>query len=102
LSTKGVLGKRIPVAGGGYFRLFPYWFTRWALSAVNREDQMPFVFYLHPWEIDPGQPRVPASLLSRFRHYNNLHKCEPRLRALLGDFRFSTMREVLSPYLTAA
>ena len=102
LSTKSVLGKRIPVAGGGYFRLFPYWFTRWALGAVNRDDDLPFVFYLHPWEIDPGQPRVRASRLSRFRHYNNLHKCEPRLRALLGDFRFSTMREVLSPYLKAA
>jgi polysaccharide deacetylase family protein (PEP-CTERM system associated) len=102
LSTKDVLGKRIPVAGGGYFRLFPYWFTRWALSAVNREDGIPFVFYLHPWEIDPEQPRVNASAFSRFRHYNNLHKCEPRLRALLGDFRFSTMREVLGPYLKAA
>jgi polysaccharide deacetylase family protein (PEP-CTERM system associated) len=102
LSTKGLLGRRVPVAGGGYFRLFPYWFTRWALAGVNRDESIPFVFYLHPWEIDPGQPRVPASRLSRFRHYNNLHKCEPRLRALLGDFRFSTMREVLSPYLKAA
>ena len=102
LSTKGILGRRVPVAGGGYFRLFPYWFTRWALAGVNRDDSIPFVFYLHPWEIDPGQPRVRASLKSRFRHYNNLDKCEPRLRALLGDFRFSTMREVLSPYLQAA
>jgi polysaccharide deacetylase family protein (PEP-CTERM system associated) len=102
LSTKALLGRRVPVAGGGYFRLFPYWFTRWALGGVNRDESIPFVFYLHPWEIDPGQPRVPASRLSRFRHYNNLDKCEPRLRALLNDFRFSTMREVLSPYLKAA
>ena len=101
-TTKGVLGKRIPVAGGGYFRLFPYWFTRWALSRVNRDDGMPFVFYLHPWEIDPEQPRVRASLLSRFRHYNNLHKCEARLRQLLDDFRFTTMRDVLRPHLEAA
>jgi polysaccharide deacetylase family protein (PEP-CTERM system associated) len=102
LSTKGMFGSRVPVAGGGYFRLFPYWFTRWALAGVNRDDSIPFVFYLHPWEIDPAQPRVRASLVSRFRHYNNLHKCESRLRALLNDFRFSTMREVLAPYLKAA
>ena len=102
LSTRAVLGVRVPVAGGGYFRLLPYWFTRWALAGVNREDAMPFVFYLHPWEIDPDQPRVRAGLLSRFRHYNNLHKCEVRLRALLDDFRFGTMREVLQPHLEAA
>jgi len=101
LSTKGVFGMRVPVAGGGYFRLLPYWFTRWALSAVNREDATPFVFYLHPWEIDPEQPRVKASALSRFRHYNNLHKCEQRLRSLLDDFRFTTMRDVLRPHLEA-
>jgi polysaccharide deacetylase family protein (PEP-CTERM system associated) len=102
LSTRVVLGVRVPVAGGGYFRLLPYWFTRWALAGVNRHDAMPFVFYLHPWEIDPDQPRVRASLLSRFRHYNNLHKCEHRLRTLLEDFRFATMREVLRPHLEAA
>jgi polysaccharide deacetylase family protein (PEP-CTERM system associated) len=102
LSTRSVLGVRVPVAGGGYFRLLPYWFTRWALAGVNREDAMPFVFYLHPWEIDPEQPRVRASMLSRFRHYNNLHKCEARLRALLDDFRFATMREVLQPHFETA
>jgi polysaccharide deacetylase family protein (PEP-CTERM system associated) len=102
LSTRAVLGVRVPVAGGGYFRLLPYWFTRWALAGVNRVDAIPFVFYLHPWEIDPDQPRVRASLLSRFRHYNNLHKCEARLRNLLDDFRFSTMREVLQPHFESA
>ena len=101
LTTRKVLGMRIPVAGGGYFRLMPYWFTRWALKGVNAGDRMPFVFYLHPWEIDPEQPRVRASLLSRFRHYNNLDVCERRLRALLRDFRFSTMRNVLRPHLEA-
>ena len=81
----------------------PYWFTRWALSGVNGADELPFVFYLHPWEIDPEQPRFAnASWLSRFRHYNNLEVCESRLRALLDDFRFSTMREVLRPHLEAA
>ncbi len=101
LSTKPLLGMRIPVSGGGYFRLMPYWFTRWALRSLNA-DQQSFAFYLHPWEIDPQQPRVPASLLSRFRHYNNLDVCERRLRSLLGDFRFTTMQNLLRPHLDAA
>lgn len=101
LSTKGVLGMRVPVSGGGYFRLMPYWFTRWALRSLNR-DNLPFAFYLHPWEIDPKQPRVSASALSRFRHYNNLDVCEQRLVNLLKDFRFTTMRNLLRPYLEAA
>jgi polysaccharide deacetylase family protein (PEP-CTERM system associated) len=103
LSTCRMLGMKIPVAGGGYFRLLPYWFTRWALSRVNRKDELPFVFYLHPWEIDPDQPRFAnANWVSRFRHYNNLEVCEQRLRSLLGDFRFATMREVLRPHLESA
>lgn len=95
LTTRQVLGMRVPVAGGGYFRLMPYWFTRWALRAVNRYDQMPFIFYLHPWEIDPEQPRFKASRLSRFRHYNNLNVCYERLERLVEDFRFTTVRDVL-------
>ncbi len=102
LTTRKVMGVRVPVAGGGYFRLLPYWFTRWALRGVNEQDQLPFVFYLHPWEIDPTQPRVRASALSRFRHYNNLEVCEARLQSLLRDFRFSTMRQLLRPYMEAA
>lgn len=86
---------RVPVSGGGYFRLIPYWFTRAGLRRINERDRMPFTFYLHPWEIDPDQPRVRASLLSHLRHYTNLRKCEARLRKLLGDFRFTTMRGVL-------
>ena len=86
---------RIPIAGGGYFRLFPYAFTHWALKSVNRDGQ-DFVFYMHPWEIDPDQPRIPdASMKSRFRHYLNLRRCEPRLERLLTDFPFCTMRESL-------
>jgi polysaccharide deacetylase family protein (PEP-CTERM system associated) len=85
----------VPVAGGGYFRLFPYRLTRWGLARVNRLEQRPAVFYLHPWEIDPAQPRLRASMLSGFRHYNNLDKTETRLRRLLQDFRFGTMRQVL-------
>lgn len=95
LATAQVLGCRLPVAGGGYFRLLPYWLTRWGLASINRVESQPFIFYLHPWEIDPQQPRVAAGLLSRLRHYTNLDKCEARLRRLLGDFRFGTVRDAL-------
>jgi polysaccharide deacetylase family protein (PEP-CTERM system associated) len=95
LSTVKVFGHRVPVAGGGYFRLYPYAFTRAALRHINKAQQ-PFVFYLHPWEIDPDQPRMKASLLGRFRHYINLQKCEVRLRNLLSDFEFTTVEQTLS------
>jgi polysaccharide deacetylase family protein (PEP-CTERM system associated) len=92
LATANVLGFRLPVAGGGYFRLLPYALSRWGLASINRRERQPFIFYLHPWEIDPDQPRVRAGWLSRFRHYTNLGKCEERLRRLLGEFRFGTAR----------
>jgi len=89
-------GAKVPVAGGGYFRLFPYGFTRWALRRLN-EQQQEFVFYVHPWEVDPEQPRVKeAGALSRFRHYLNLGRCAERLGRLLEDFEFDTMRSVLA------
>ena len=95
ISVLNYAGATIPVAGGGYFRLFPYWFTRWALRKINRRGQE-FVFYLHPWEVDPQQPRIArAGVLSRFRHYQNLSRCQGRLNQLLGDFEFDTMRSVL-------
>ena len=96
LSTANVFGYRLPVAGGGYFRLLPYWLTHWGLASINRNEQRPFIFYLHPWEIDPEQPRVSAGWLSRFRHYTNLEKCEQRLQRLLGEFRFGTARDGLA------
>ena len=85
----------LPVAGGGYFRLFPYAFTRWAIRRVNEQDQVPAIFYLHPWEVDPSQPRINAGPISRFRHYTNIHRTEPRLRQLLNDFAFAPLGEVL-------
>ena len=94
-STIELMGQRFPIGGGGYFRLFPYWFTRWGLSRLNRVSEMPFAFYLHPWEIDPDQPKIMADRKSTFRHYNNLEKCESRLKRLLIDFRFDTMQSVL-------
>lgn len=95
MSAASFAGVRVPVSGGGYFRLLPYWVTRAGLRQINRETEQPFTFYLHPWEVDPNQPRLKVKWFSRFRHYNNLHKCEARLRRVLGDFSFSTMRDVL-------
>ena len=94
LSTAKIFSYRLPVSGGGYFRLYPYWLSRAGLKQINRQ-QKPFIFYLHPWEIDPEQPRISASWLSRFRHYNNLDKCETRLRKLMMDFQFGTTWDVL-------
>jgi polysaccharide deacetylase family protein (PEP-CTERM system associated) len=93
-STADFAGYRLPVAGGGYFRIFPYGITKWAIRRVNAEG-LPFNFYLHPWEIDPEQPRVKVGLLSRFRHYTNLDVCMRRLEDLLTRFRFGTAAEVL-------
>lgn len=96
-STVDLVGLRLPIAGGGYFRLFPYWLSRKGLSMINRNLAQPFIFYLHPWEVDPGQPRVGnAGLLSTFRHYTNLAKTELRLKRLLSEFSFTTVRKVLA------
>jgi polysaccharide deacetylase family protein (PEP-CTERM system associated) len=85
----------LPVAGGGYFRILPYAWTRWGISRLNRGERQAAIFYLHPWEIDPDQPRLKAGFLSRFRHYRNLDKTEDRLRHLLRDFQFAPMIQVL-------
>jgi polysaccharide deacetylase family protein (PEP-CTERM system associated) len=90
-----------PVAGGGYFRLFPLWLTRRAIYHLNGLGQ-PAVIYLHPWEFDTDQPRIPnAPLLSRFRHYVNIDKTESRLRTLLSKFQFGPLCNVFANYLEA-
>lgn len=95
ITTARVFGQNLPAGGGGYFRLAPYALSRWALRHVNAADRRPAVFYFHPWEIDPGQPRVPRTgLKTRFRHYVNLAKTESRLTRLLGDFRWGRVDEV--------
>lgn len=94
LSTCPVGRYRMPIAGGGYFRLYPYALSRWGLGKINRAGQ-PFIFYLHPWEIDTGQPRLKVKPFSRFRHYNNLDKCMSRLEQLLSDFQFGPVSEVM-------
>lgn len=95
MSTAPMFGMRMPVSGGGYFRLLPLWLTRAGLNKLNRKMSRPFIFYLHPWEIDQGQPRIKASRLSRFRHYTNIDRCEMRLTRLMDDFRFGRVRDVL-------
>jgi polysaccharide deacetylase family protein (PEP-CTERM system associated) len=92
----------LPVAGGGYFRILPYWWTRWGINRLNHHEERAAVFYLHPWELDPGQPRLGAKGLSRFRHYRNLSHTEPRLRSLLRDFRFAPISRVLHAASPAA
>jgi len=95
-STATILGVRVPVAGGGYFRLLPYWLTRTGLRQINLDLEQSFIFYLHPWEVDPEQPRVRVGWLSRFRHYTNLGKTHDRLRRLIDEFHFTTVRNVLA------
>jgi len=96
--TTAQLGRyRMPAAGGGYFRLYPYALSRALFRRATRNSATPAIFYLHPWEIDPDQPRVSgAGLLSNFRHYNNLQRCMPRLRAMISDFPFGTVSDSLA------
>jgi hypothetical protein len=85
-------GKRLAAGGGGFFRVIPYAFTRWAIRQVNQSEGRPAIFYFHPWEIDPGQPRVAgAALKSRLRHYTNLDKMAPKLRQLVSEFAWGRM-----------
>jgi polysaccharide deacetylase family protein (PEP-CTERM system associated) len=95
MSAAPMLGTKLPVSGGGYFRLLPYWLTRAGLRKLNLELARPFIFYLHPWEVDPQQPRVRTGLKSRLRHYTNLSRTEGRLRRLISEFRFEPVRDVL-------
>lgn len=90
------LGQRkLPAGGGGYFRLLPYALSRWMMERVNRVDQQSAIFYFHPWEIDPGQPRPPgASAKSRFRHYVNLGRMEGRIAQLTRDFKWDRMDRI--------
>lgn len=95
ITTVRVLKKNLPSGGGGYFRLFPYALSRWLLRRVNDEDRQPGIFYFHPWEIDPGQPRQHnVGIKTRFRHYVNLGRTEARLRALIRDFRWGRMDDI--------
>lgn len=95
IATVRLGSRNYPAGGGGYFRLLPYAVSRAALNRINRRDGLPAVFYLHPWEVDPGQPRAQGlSVKSRFRHYINLAKTADRLRRLTRDFRWGRMDSI--------
>lgn len=95
MSTVPLLGRNWPCSGGGYFRLLPVGYSKWAVRRINRRDQMPAIFYCHPWEIDVEQPRVPGiSARTRFRHYVNLAKFESRLTEMLRNFAWDRMDKI--------
>jgi polysaccharide deacetylase family protein (PEP-CTERM system associated) len=98
ITTVRMGSRNLPAGGGGYFRLLPYALSRWMLQRVNREDRRSALFYFHPWEIDPGQPR-PEGLdaKSRFRHYINIGRMERRLARLARDFKWDRMDQVFLP-----
>ena len=91
-TTLRFFNRNWPASGGGYFRLMPYGLSRWMIERINRVDNMPAVFYFHPWEVDIEQPRIAGiSAKTRFRHYLNIHRMESRLRRLLADFSWTRM-----------
>lgn len=100
MSTVRVFAHNLPCSGGGYFRLLPYRLFRMGIGMVNRREGRPGIFYTHPWEIDPGQPRIAdCGQLARFRHYVNLSRTAPRLERLLGDFAWDRMDRVYADLL---
>lgn len=99
VTTMRWMGRNWPAGGGGFFRLLPYAVSRWQIARVNREDAQAAIFYFHPWEIDPEQPRVNrASMKTRFRHYVNLERTEGRLRCLLRDFAWGRADRVFADF----
>ena len=95
ITTVQMMGRNLPAGGGGYFRLLPYALSRWMMAKVNREDGQPALFYFHPWEVDPGQPR-PEGLgaKARFRHYINIDRMERRIESLARDFAWDRMDNI--------
>ena len=95
VTTLRVMNRNLPSSGGGYFRLLPYELSKWMIGKVNRDDRESAIFYFHPWEIDPGQPRVAGiDGKTRFRHYVNISRMEARLQRLLADFRWGRMDDI--------
>ena len=99
IGTTRLLGTNLPIGGGGYFRLSPFTVTRLGIRRVNASEQRPVMFYLHPWELDPGQPRPPMAWHQRFRHYVGVDKQAAKLDRLLDCFRFGTARQVLEAWV---
>lgn len=101
ISTASLFKQNLPMGGGGYFRLLPYQLIRWGLNRINKRDQQSAIFYFHPWEVDPDQPRqAQAALLTKFRHYHNLDKTEHKLARLLNDFQWAPVVDVFAKQLS--
>lgn len=95
ITTLNIANKNYPCGGGGFFRLYPYFFSRWAFNRINQKEQQPGIFYFHPWEVDPEQPRQEnLHFKAKFRHYLNLDRMENRIQALLNDFQWDTMQAI--------
>lgn len=94
IATVRLFSKNIPVGGGAYARLLPLGVLKAGLSRINTKERQPFIFYFHPWEIDPDQPRIPCNILTRIRHYGNLSGMESKLRKLLSIFKFAPLKEL--------
>ncbi|NOQ63319.1 MAG: DUF3473 domain-containing protein [Methyloprofundus sp.] len=95
ITTLHIANKNYPCGGGGFFRLYPYLVSRWAFNKINQQEQQSGIFYFHPWEIDPEQPKQKnLSFKARFRHYLNLNRMENRIKALLNDFQWDTMQAI--------
>jgi polysaccharide deacetylase family protein (PEP-CTERM system associated) len=95
ITTLKLANRNIPCGGGGFFRFYPYFFSRQAYNYINKKERQPGIFYFHPWEIDPEQPRQQnLNIKTRFRHYLNLNNMEQRIISLLGDFDWDTMENV--------
>jgi len=99
LSTVRLFGKNIPIAGGGYLRMFPIKFLEWGIRYLNKTERQPAIIYFHPWELDTGQPRLNGTGFSKFRHYVNIDKTAAKLERLIERFRFGTIEEVFAERL---
>ena len=100
IPTLSKKGRNVGIGGGGYFRLFPYWLSKRRIETYLAQEQQPYSFYIHPWEIDPNQPRVKdAPFKSKFRHYVNLSRMQNKLEHLIDDFNWTSMQEAYKPFL---
>jgi polysaccharide deacetylase family protein (PEP-CTERM system associated) len=97
-STVRMAGTNYPIAGGGYFRLFPYAATKWGITRVNTREREPVMLYIHPWEVDPEQPRLPAGRVTQFRHHVGMRTTVDKLRRVVTDFRFGAVADVLDAH----
>lgn len=96
MSTLQFGNRRSPIAGGAYFRVLPYWYTHWGIQFLNQKEGQPVCTYVHPWELDPEQPRINGGVTARLRHYFGIRNLEGRFRRLLRDFEFDTLGAVVA------